>query len=197
MSKNIDFIIFAIQQAKKAEKFGFTRNECCRNLKTALHQYWQNKTMGLHGQSQKKNIPRSRDTSTLPLSECIVEHVVPQMVIVNMLMDLDSLKNQRIEKILRKYFRVFLVSKNEDALLRKNRLGSTMPDDWDGQNIYQANLAHCMQPGHELKARSKLAIQLLAILTSHTRHFTVQYTYIKARLYSHEISSCKMAFSRL
>jgi hypothetical protein len=54
MSKNIDFIIFAIKQAKDAEKFGFTRNECCRNIKTALHQYWQNKTMGLHGQSQKR-----------------------------------------------------------------------------------------------------------------------------------------------
>lgn len=72
----------------------------------------------------------------LPLSECVVEHAVPQMVIVNMLMDLDFLTNERIEQILRKYFRVCLVSKNEDALLRKNRLGSTMPDDWDGQNIW-------------------------------------------------------------
>ena len=48
----------------------------------------------------------------------MVEHVAPQMVIVNMLMDLEFLKNERIEQILRKYFRLCLASKNEDALLR-------------------------------------------------------------------------------
>lgn len=47
---NIDFIAFAVKQANEAQKFGFTRNECCRNLKAALHQYWQNKTLGMHSQ---------------------------------------------------------------------------------------------------------------------------------------------------
>ena len=52
---------FSIKQAVEAEEFGFTRNECCRNLKLSLQQHWQNKTMQLHGQSQKKNIPRSKE----------------------------------------------------------------------------------------------------------------------------------------
>ena len=61
MPDNLDFIVYAIKQAIEAEEFGFTRNECCRNLKLSLHQHWQNKTMQLHGQSQKKNIPRSKE----------------------------------------------------------------------------------------------------------------------------------------
>lgn len=44
MSDNLYFIVFAVKQAKETEEYGFTRNECCRNFKTALHQYWQNKT---------------------------------------------------------------------------------------------------------------------------------------------------------
>ena len=39
MKDNIDYIVFSVKQAIEAESFGFTRNECCRNLKTALHQY--------------------------------------------------------------------------------------------------------------------------------------------------------------
>ena len=88
MKDNIDYILFSVKQAIEAESFGFTRNECCRNLKTALHQYWQNKTLGLHGQSQKKNIPRSKAAIGKDTRECEVEHVIPQMYIVNMLMDM-------------------------------------------------------------------------------------------------------------
>ena len=39
MPSHLEFIVSAIQQAREAEAFGFTRNESCRNLKTALHQY--------------------------------------------------------------------------------------------------------------------------------------------------------------
>lgn len=68
----IDFIVFAVRQAQEAQFFGFTRNEACRNLKIAIHQYWQNKTLGLHGQSQKTKIPRSKAAVGKPISEMIV-----------------------------------------------------------------------------------------------------------------------------
>lgn len=55
----IDFIVFAVRQAQEAQAYGFNRNEACRNLKIAIHQYWQNKTLKLHGQSKKTKIPRS------------------------------------------------------------------------------------------------------------------------------------------
>ncbi len=136
MPNHVAFIVFAIVQAKEAEKFGFTRNECCRNLKTALHQHWQNKTMGLHGQSQKKNIPRSKEAVGKELSECVVEHVVPQMEIVNMLMDMNPLNKTEVEKLLKKYFRVLLVTKEEHSRLNASGLRSNMPESWDKKDVW-------------------------------------------------------------
>ncbi len=136
MKDNIDFIVFAIIQAKEAEKYGFTRNECCRNLKTALHQYWQNKTLGQHGQSQKANLPRSKAAIGRQLSDLIVEHVVPQMEIVKMLMDMEPLEKKDVEMILTKYFRVILVTKDEHSKLNASGLRSKMPNDWDGKDVW-------------------------------------------------------------
>lgn len=131
----LEFILFAVQQAKDAEKFGFTRNECCRNLKTAIHQYWQNKTLQQHGQSQKANLPRSHAAIGKDLGELTVEHVVPQMHIVNLLMDMDSISSEKIHAVLSQYFRVMLVTKDEHARLNASGLRSTMPTSWDGENI--------------------------------------------------------------
>ena len=136
MKSPIDFIVFAIRQAREAEAFGFTRNECCRNLKIALHQHWQHKTMGLHGQAKKRNIPRSKAAQGMPLGECVVEHAVPQMAIVNWLMDLDPITNESVASLLERYFTVMLVTKEEHALLNSSGLRSTMPAQWDKENVY-------------------------------------------------------------
>lgn len=136
MKSPADFLVFAVRQAREAEAFGFTRNECCRNLKTALHQHWQHKTMGLHGQAMKPKIPRSRAAQGRPLSECVVEHAVPQMAIVNWLMELDPLTNESVEALLKRYFTVMLVTEEEHARLNASGLRSTMPPDWDGENVF-------------------------------------------------------------
>jgi len=136
MPDNLDFIVYAIKQAIEAEEFGFTRNECCRNLKTALHQHWQNKTLGLHGQSQKKNIPRTLSAIGKELNECEVEHVIPQMYIVNMLMDMNPVDKNKVKILLEKYFHVILVTKDEHRRLNASGLRSKMPEDWDGENIW-------------------------------------------------------------
>lgn len=136
-----EFIVFAIKQAKEAQAFGFTRNECCRNLKTALHQYWQNKTLGLHGQSQKARIPRSVAATERPLAECVVEHVVPQMAIVNHLMDMEPLTEAAVISFLSKCFTVLLVTREEHALLNGSGLRSTMPRDWDGSDMFARHRA--------------------------------------------------------
>jgi hypothetical protein len=133
---HLDFIIFAVEQAKEAEKFGFTRNECCQNLKTALQQHWQHKTMGLASQSQKKNIQRSKAAKGMELKDCEVEHIVPQMEIVNMLMNMDPLNKTEVENVLKKYFKVLLVTKEEHKNLNASGLRSKMPDNWDQKNIW-------------------------------------------------------------
>ena len=136
MKTNLQFITFAVEQAKAAQAFGFTRNEACRNLKTALHQYWQNKTLGQHGQAHKHRLPRSLAAMGLPLKECTVEHVVPLMVIVNLLMALNPLTEDAVEAILKKHFKVWLVTKAEHAKLNASGLCSTMPPGWDGCDVF-------------------------------------------------------------
>jgi hypothetical protein len=92
--------------------------------------------MGLHGQSQKRVIPRSSEATGKPLDECVVEHAVPLMLIVNWLMEMDPLTERRVANLLKKYFRVMLVTKAEHERLNASGLCSTMPDDWDGKEIF-------------------------------------------------------------
>ncbi len=152
MRRNAEFIVFAVNQAKEAEAFGFTRNECCRNLKTALHQYWQNKTLGLHGQSQKAKIPRSKSALDRPLNECVVEHVVPQMAVVNRLMDMELLTEAAVTELLTQWFTVMLVTREEHARLNASGLRSTMPRDWDCTDVFSryaaVGIEQADQPPH-------------------------------------------------
>ena len=136
MKKNIDFILFAIKQAKEAEAFTFKRNECCRNLKTALHQYWQTKTLGLSSISQKARIPRSKAALGKPLCECRVEHTVPLMVIVNHLMKMKPLTSKAVCKYLKRWYVVRLVTCDEDMRLTAKGLRSKMPSKCNRQDIF-------------------------------------------------------------
>jgi hypothetical protein len=130
------YIIFAIKQAKEAEAFGFTRNACCRNLKIAISHYWQHKVIGHHGQISKAKIPRSKAALTLPLSDCTVEHVMPQMEIVNRLMAMRPLTKARVIEFLINSHRVILVTHEEHARLNASGLRSKMPSDWDGRDVF-------------------------------------------------------------
>lgn len=58
------------------------------------------------------------------------------MVIVNMLMDMKSITEPKVEVLLKKYFRVLLVTKEEHRMLNSSGLRSTMPKDWDGKDIW-------------------------------------------------------------
>lgn len=130
------FIIFAINQANDAQAFGFTRNECCRNLKIAIHQYWQNKILGQHGQAHKARIPRSKAALNKPDSECMVEHVMPQMEIVNRLMNMRPLTEEGVIELLTNCLRVMVVTCDEHARLNSHGLRSKMPLDWDGRDVF-------------------------------------------------------------
>jgi hypothetical protein len=136
LKSNAAFIEFAVRQARDAEAFGFTRNECCRNLKLALHQYWQNKTLGMHGQAHKSRIPRSRAATGLSLGECVVEHAVPQMELVNRLMELEPLTEQSVAELLKQSFCVMLVTKEEHARLNASGFRYSMPPGWNQSDLY-------------------------------------------------------------
>ena len=131
MKNNIDFIIFALKQLKAAENFGFTRNEANRNLKLALNHYWQAKELGIHI-FRKHKLKKTKAASKTSIENTEVEHAVPAQVIVDMLMSLKKFETNNVEKILKKYWRVILVTKNEHKKLnnKKLKIRSSMPKDW-------------------------------------------------------------------
>lgn len=135
MPKKLAYIVFAVKHAKKAESFGFTRNQCCRNLKLALEHFWRKKTKGL---SQKKNINRSVAAEGKELSELQVEHIVPKTWFVDQLMDMKvkDLTQKNVKNLLEKYYHVLLVTKDEHSKLGALGLRSKMPNKWDEKNIW-------------------------------------------------------------
>ena len=136
MKNNIDFIIFALKQLKAAENFGFSRNEANRNLKLALNHYWQAKELGIHI-FRKHKLKKTKAASRTKIENTEVEHAVPAQVIVDMLMNLKKFETNNVKKILKKYWRVILVTKSEHRKLndKKLKIRSSMPKDW--KKIYK------------------------------------------------------------
>ena len=121
-AKDIDYILFTVKQAKAAKAYGISPSHSRRNLNIALLYYWQNKTLGSHNISRKKGMPRSKAAMNKPLKECRVEHAVPFTVIVNRLMNMKPLTARKVTNVLRKWYRVMLVTKAEDQRLLKSGL---------------------------------------------------------------------------
>jgi len=132
---NLSYILFALNQCKEARDYGFTLNECRRNLDTALHQYWQANEMGLHGTARRHLIQKSF-AARISDSKCEVEHAVPRSVIINLLLDIANPTEGKIRHCLEKYYRVCLVTKGEHENLSKLKLRSKMPDNWDRKDPY-------------------------------------------------------------
>ena len=107
MKKPVDFIYFAVEQAKEAEIYGFKRNQCCRNLKLAIEHFWRKVYLGLR---RKEDIIRSVAAVSVKLQECDIEHAVPLMVLVNKLMNKKQLTKKYIFKTLTVYYRVIFTS---------------------------------------------------------------------------------------
>jgi hypothetical protein len=116
-----------------------------------LHQYWQNKTLGLSSMSQKKRIPRSKAALNKPLSECRVEHTVPLKVIVNRIMDMESLTAEAVVDLLLRWYVVRLVTHEEDARLTRKGLRFSMPSGWDNSDIFARYAAVGIEAdGHQI-----------------------------------------------
>lgn len=66
----------------------------------------------------------------------MVEHVMPQMEIVNLLMDMRPLTKAGVIKFLTNNLRVMVVTREEHAQLNSSGLRYTMPPDWDGNDVF-------------------------------------------------------------
>ena len=66
----------------------------------------------------------------------IHEHVIPKKVLIDTLFSMKNFTAKEIHTYLEKHCIGVVVTKDEDKRLRDLKLGSKMPDDWDGSDIW-------------------------------------------------------------
>ncbi len=66
----------------------------------------------------------------------IKDHIVPIKVIHGILQTDINRSEENIERLLKKYYRIGVITKEEDHKLNNLQLKSKMPDDWDGNDVY-------------------------------------------------------------
>ena len=66
----------------------------------------------------------------------IKEHSIPVASLYKILRKEENLNVDQTELILKKYYKLGVLTKSEDDLLNSNGLRSKMPPKWDGKNIF-------------------------------------------------------------
>ena len=138
---NIEFITFGVKQLKDALEFGFQKNVAVRGLNMILGTHWQAKEVGVHTTWHKEALQHSKAARKAKLklgkeAKLIVEHVVPMSVIVDMLLKVEPLTEANVKKILKKYWHIIRITKEEDERLNKLGLNRKMPKNWDGKDPF-------------------------------------------------------------
>lgn len=77
------------------------------------------------------NFCTSKNAKGLKRKDVIYEHVIPHSNIMKKLFSIDPLTNENILKVLRKYYIICAITKEEDRLLNAAKLRSKMPDGWN------------------------------------------------------------------
>lgn len=66
--------------------------------------------------------------------DVIRDHIVPHCFILNKLLSIKDVTNQSIKDVVNKYYRIGVITVEEDELLTKNGLKDEMPQNWDELN---------------------------------------------------------------
>lgn len=120
----------------KANTFRQEDNDC----KVAL-----NRLVRAFGEVWIKN-PRKSVALKNHSGKITKEHVVPVKVIMEGLLSMELKQDcnesfQKIKDYLEKHVVIALITDTEDACLRRNKLQSSMPEDWDREDIFSRYIA--------------------------------------------------------
>jgi hypothetical protein len=63
--------------------------------------------------------------------EVVHDHSIPHSFILQKLLDLKKVDHKTLEGVIKKYYRIGIITKSEDARLSKIGLRSKMPQGWD------------------------------------------------------------------
>ena len=80
------------------------------------------------------NFYRSTAARDLKRKDVIHEHVVPHSIVMNKLLALDPLTFESVMSLIKKYYVICAITKEEDKQLNAAGLRSKMPKDWESDN---------------------------------------------------------------
>lgn len=80
------------------------------------------------------NFCTSKNAKNLKRKEVIHEHVIPHRFVMNKLLELNSLTDEAMLQIIKKYYIICKITKEEDNRLNTAKLRKSMPPEWDEEN---------------------------------------------------------------
>ena len=69
-------------------------------------------------------------------TQLVKDHAVPVKIISEMLKQIICPSEASIEKLLQDFYRLGVLTHEEDKTLNQLNLKSNMPNDWDGENVF-------------------------------------------------------------
>jgi N12 class adenine-specific DNA methylase len=80
------------------------------------------------------NFCRSVAANDLKRNDVIHEHVVPHSIVMNKLISLENLTHENIESVIKKFYVICAITKEEDKKLNTVGLRSKMPKYWNDKS---------------------------------------------------------------
>lgn len=127
--KRLQVVFSTVELAHGMCEMGFPKTAYSKILRETIHFVWEIRELPKHS---KLRI-RSKAASGLKPSDLDYDHAVPMRIVIDIILT-EWPDRRKVEWVLRNMVRGILITKDEHRELRKHKLASSMPEDWDGQD---------------------------------------------------------------
>lgn len=135
--KEIHLLASIISSCKTLEDIGYGKTGPRKIIRETIHFIWET---GLNKPAKfsKKRIRSHMASKERNNQNLRYDHPVPLKIIIEKLFALDEIDEKNVKKLLSKYIKNggVLITKDEDKTLTEIGLKSSMPDNWDGVDVY-------------------------------------------------------------
>lgn len=119
LDKKIECLRKAILNSRQHRLAGDPQKIYSQYIRYALHDF------------EYLNICTSTEAKDPKRKDVIREHVIPHIIVMNRLLKLDSLTDDNIMEVLKKYYIICKITKEEDRRLNAAGLKKKMPTEWN------------------------------------------------------------------
>ena len=114
----------AVLNAQAHQKAGDPTRIYSQYIRYALNQF-----------DEQEGVRRvSRKASGKVRPEIVHDHSIPHKFILNKLLSIKNVTNKAVKEVVVKYYRLGVITKEENKILNKMGLRSEMPEGWDENN---------------------------------------------------------------